>query len=174
MIKVDLRIICLTHRNIKELVSKKLLRGDLYYRIAHVIISIPSLKERKEDIVPLVNHFIKIFSMKNQINIRGASKEVIKALEMYDWPGNIRELENEIKKIIAISENGDIIDLDFLKNEIITFYKELGPVIPESGESEKKRILMLLEKYKWNKTSAAKELKISRTALYEKLKKYKI
>ncbi len=174
LIKVDLRIICLTHKNIKELVSKKILREDLYYRIAHVTLSIPPLKERKEDIVPLVNHFVKIFSINNQINIRGASKELIKALEMYDWPGNIRELENEIKKIIAISENGDIIDLDSLKDEIITLYKEHGPVIPESGESEKKRILMLLEKYKWNKTSVAKELKISRTALYEKLKKYKI
>jgi transcriptional regulator with PAS, ATPase and Fis domain len=174
LIRIDLRIICLTHKNIKELLLKKELRQDLYYRIAHVTLSIPPLKERKEDIVPLVNHFVKIFSIKNQINIRGASKEVINALEMYHWPGNIRELENEIKKMIAISESGDMIDVDSLKDEIITFYKEHGPITLESGESEKKRILMLMEKHKWNKTRVAKELNISRTALYEKLKKYKL
>jgi len=174
LIRIDLRIICLTHKNIKDLLLKKELRQDLYYRIAHVTLSIPPLKERKEDIVPLVNHFVKIFSIKNQINIRGASKEVINALEMYDWPGNIRELENEIKKMIAISESGDMIDVDSLKDEIITFYREHGPITLESGESEKKRILMLMEKHKWNKTRVAKELNISRTALYEKLKKYKI
>lgn len=170
---VDLRIICLTHKNIKELLTRGVFREDLYYRLAHVTLKIPPLRERKKDIIPLINHFMEAFSNEAQIYIKGFSKESIKALEMYDWPGNIRELENEIKKVIAISENDDIVDLDVLKDEIVTFYKDHTSGA-ETSESERQKILELLEKYNWNRSRVSKELNISRPTLYEKLRKYNI
>ncbi|MCX6579916.1 MAG: sigma 54-interacting transcriptional regulator [Candidatus Aminicenantes bacterium] len=173
-IKVDLRIVCLTHKNIKELLKNEQFREDLYYRLAHVTLSIPPLRERKEDIIPLINHFVEIFSRETQIYIKGFSNESIKALEIYDWPGNIRELKNEIKKIIAISENNDVVDLDLLKDEIVAFYKGHAYEDPGNGEAERKEILDMLQKYNWNRSRVSKELNISRPTLYEKLRKYNI
>ncbi len=173
-IKVDLRIICLTHKNIKELLKNERFREDLYYRLAHVTLTIPPLRERKEDIIPLINHFVEIFSRENQIYIKGFSNESIKALEMYDWPGNIRELENEIKKIIAISENNDAVDLYLVKDEIVAFYKGHVYEDPGNGEAERKQILEMLQKYNWNRSRVSKEMNISRPTLYEKLRKYNI
>lgn len=173
-IEVDLRIICLTHKNILELIKKEEFREDLYYRLNHVTLTILPLRERKEDITPLINHYVNVFSKKNKISIKGFTKEALKALEMYDWPGNVRELENEIKKIISLSEEDDIIDLSVLKNEIIEFYSIKSIPTKGSGTEEKEHILMVLNKNKWNKTLAAKEMGISRTALYDKIRKYKI
>lgn len=179
-IKVDLRIISLTHKNIKEQLLKNQFREDLYYRIAHVSLKVPPLRNRKEDIASLVNYFSEVFSKETQIYIKGFSEEAIKAMEKYDWPGNIRELENEVKKVIAISESGDVIDLDQLKDEITSPYEDNIPHEPFAGvivgddEDEKERLLALLAKHKWNKTQVSNELNISRPTLYEKLKKYNI
>lgn len=173
LVKVDLRIVCLTHSNILELMKEGKFREDLFYRLNHVTLNILPLRERKEDIIPLINHFVKIFSNEKRITIKGFSREAIKALEMYDWPGNVRELQNEIKKIIFLSEGGDLIDSSLLKTEIIHFFKEHI----SSGKfnaTEKEKILKLLKKHKWNKTLVSMEMEISRTTLYEKLKKYNI
>ena len=174
-IRVDLRIICLTHKNISDLVEEKIFREDLFYRLNHVSLNLIPLRERKDDILPLVNYFVKIFSEKNKILIKGFTREAIKALESYDWPGNIRELKNEINKIISLSENDDIIDLSHLKGEIIRKASVLktSKNTGESG-SEKDFIMNLLSQNKWNKTLVAAEMNISRTALYEKLKKFGI
>ncbi|MCK4836457.1 MAG: sigma 54-interacting transcriptional regulator [Candidatus Aminicenantes bacterium] len=173
-IKVDLRIICLTHTNILELLKKEIFREDLYYRLNHVTLKILPLRERKEDIAPLINHFVKIFSKENQITIKGFSKEAIKAMEMYDWPGNVRELQNEIKKIISLSDDDDIIDLSRLKDEIIHFYNQRKKPSEKFNETEKEIMLNLLKKHRWNKTLVSREMKISRTALYQKLNKFNI
>ena len=122
LVEVDLRIVCLTHSNILELVKEGKFREDLFYRLNHVTLNILPLRERKEDIIPLINHFVRTFSIEKKIKIKGFTKEAIKALEMYDWPGNVRELQNEIKKVIFLSEDGELIDLFMLKNEIIHFY----------------------------------------------------
>jgi transcriptional regulator with PAS, ATPase and Fis domain len=172
-IKVDLRIICLTNKSVKELMQNKIFREDLYYRIAHVSLNVPPLKERKEDIVPLINHFMEVFSYETGVIIKGFSDRAIKVMETYNWPGNVRELQNEMLKILNLAETNDIIDVDMLKSEIAAFYEANNPEnwTPEMGKS---KLLMLLEKYKWNKSLVAKELGISRTTLYEKLKKYGI
>ncbi|NIM10546.1 MAG: FHA domain-containing protein [Candidatus Aminicenantes bacterium] len=170
-IKVDLRIICLTNKNVKELMEKKIFREDLYYRIAHVSLKVPPLRDRKEDIVPLINHFMEIASNQTGIIIKGFSDKAIKAMEAYDWPGNVREFENEMAKILNLSEDNDIIDLDMLKAEIVEFYEAANPDY-WNPEKEKAILSMLLEKHKWNKSLVAKELNISRTTLYEKLKKH--
>jgi len=174
-IKVDLRIICLTHKNISALVSEKIFREDLFYRLNHISLNLIPLRERKDDILPLINYFVKIFSKNNNIIIRGFTQDAIKAIENYDWPGNIRELRNEINKVISLSENDDIIDLSHLKEEIINKLKGIKKIKnPIEKSAEKKMISELLDKFKWNKTIVAKEMNISRTALYEKLKKFGI
>jgi DNA-binding NtrC family response regulator len=173
-IEVDLRIICLTKKNIHELVDKKIFREDLYYRLSHVTLHLMPLRERKEDIVALVNHFVKIYSINNQINIRGFSKEAIRAMEIYDWPGNVRELQNEIRKVVSLSEDFDIIGLSSLKNEIVNYFNQHKRYSKRSTENEREKIKKLLTEHKWNKTLVAKEMNISRTALYEKMKKYNI
>ena len=173
-IRVKFRIICLTHTVIEELVKTNIFREDLYYRLNHVTLRILPLRERKEDIVPLINYFVRLFSHETQITIKGFSQEAITALELYDWPGNIRELQNEIKKVISLADDNDMIHLSKLKESIQHFYQERKPTPVSNIKTEKQRIIKLLEKYKWNKTLVAKEIQISRTALYQKLNKYKI
>jgi len=138
-----------------------------------VCLNVPPLRERKEDIVPLVNHFIEIFSNETGIIIKGFSHRAIKVMESYDWPGNIREFQNEMLKILNLAETNDIIDIDMLKSEIVNFYEANNPE-NWTPEMEKNQLLRLMEKYKWNKSLVAKELNISRTTLYEKIKKYGI
>lgn len=174
-IKVHLRIICLTHKNISHLVEEKIFREDLFYRLNHVSLNLMPLRDRKDDILPLINYFVKIFSERNKIVIKGFTKEAIEVLEGYEWPGNIRELRNEINKIISLSENDDIVDLSHLKDEIISRAKSTIKFRRSSDKTlEKEFIIGLLNKHKWNKTLVAADMKISRTALYDKLKKYKL
>jgi two-component system NtrC family response regulator len=176
-VNIDLRIICLTHKNIKELLAQKLFREDLYYRLAHVSLTIPPLKDRKDDIIPLINYFVKKFSTEMGISIQGFSQESIENLENYSWPGNIRELENEIKKLVSLADNNDTIDSSALKNEIIqnrkTFVFSANQLKSEPTK-EKEQLIALMNQYKWNKSLAAKALNISRPSLYEKLKKHGI
>ncbi|MCP4154419.1 MAG: sigma 54-dependent Fis family transcriptional regulator [bacterium] len=172
-IKVDLRIICMTNQNIKEMMQKKTFREDLYYRIAHVSLKIPPVRERKEDIIPLLDHFTALAAKDTGIFIKGFSDKAVKAMETYDWPGNVREFENEMYKIISLSESNDIVGVDVLKEEINEFFKSII-IMPDTGKSEKTKLLMLLKRHKWNKSLVAKELNFSRTTLYEKLKKYGI
>jgi transcriptional regulator with PAS, ATPase and Fis domain len=172
-IKISLRIIALSNKNILKLVEGGEFRKDLYYRIAHFTFEIPPLRKRKEDIECLTKYFIKKFSSKEK-KIKGITKSAIEILKEYSWPGNIRELENTIKALIGFSENGDIIDRDRIVNEIpalIQFKKEENTITPTN---EKEIIIKLLKNSKWNKSTVAKKLGISRTSLYKKLKKHSI
>jgi two-component system response regulator AtoC len=175
-INVNLRLISLTNKDLLKLVKKNLFREDLYYRIAHVRIEIPPLRERKHDIQPLINHFFEKFSLENRIYVSGFSQLAIEALQNYSWPGNVRELENEIKSLVNQSSSGDIIDFDLLKNEIKAHYRNLkgNTTAPDGIDHERERILELLRTNKWNKAQVARKLNISRTALYKKIKKLNI
>ncbi|MCX8119112.1 MAG: sigma-54 dependent transcriptional regulator [Desulfobacterota bacterium] len=107
-IKVDVRLITATNKDLPQLVKKGLFREDLYYRINVVPILLPPLRERKEDIPLLVHHFIKKFSQENQKELKGISKEALGLLMNYDWPGNIRELENLIERVVTLTQNESI------------------------------------------------------------------
>lgn len=168
-IQSDFRVICATNRNLKKLVEEGSFREDLYYRLNVVNITVPPLRERTEDIPMLVNHFIGKYCTSMSRDLIDIDPAALKRLEQYDFPGNVRELENMIERAIVIG-NGKEIRLKDLPLE-----KDL---ISDSSDSlhdlEKKYILQMLNKFEWNISRSAKALKVDRVTLYNKIKKYKL
>jgi len=168
-ISSDFRVICATNRDLKEMVHSGTFREDLFYRLNVVNIKIPPLRERTGDIPALVTHFIKKYctSMsRDMISIDPAAK---KHLESFEYPGNVRELENMIERAIVVG-NGKVIrlrDLPMGKDVINSSIESLDDL-------EKKHIAKILEKYKWNISRSAKALNVDRATLYNKIKKYKL
>jgi DNA-binding NtrC family response regulator len=175
-VKVNLRVISLTNKDIRKLMAEKCFREDLYYRIANETIHLPPLKERPDDILPLCNYFLKKFSGERGIVAGRLSQKAANALRRYPWPGNVRELEAVIKGQVSLSDSGNIIDFDILNNDIKSHYLRLtGPTQTGDGLERKRRekedMERLLMEHHWNKSRVAEVLDISRTALYKKLKK---
>ena len=170
-IKVDVRIISATNRNLEKDVKESVFREDLYWRLNVVRINLPPLKERKDDIALLVNHFLKKFAKENNKPIPQLEPEVMDALISYDWPGNIRELANVIERAIVLSSSG-IISMKYLPKRI---QEKTGWAIPVENsfnliELEKSIILKALNSTDWNQTKAAEILGISRKQLRTKMK----
>jgi len=174
-IKVDVRVITATNRDLWQEVQKKNFREDLYYRLKVVSIKIPPLRERKEDIPLLVNAFIKEFCRVNNKPRISISPKAMAILESYSWPGNVRELRNLVEGLVVLSRGNEITEKDLpphIRNEIIEkdFIKiNLG--LPLS-EVEKIYILATLKLVKNNKSKAAKILNIGRKTLHRKLDEY--
>jgi transcriptional regulator with PAS, ATPase and Fis domain len=174
-IKVDLRIISLTNSAIQELLREKKIREDLYYRLAHHIISIPPLRDRKEDIPSLINHFTEIFSRRIDKKINGYTMEAFKSLQQYDWPGNVRQLENEVKRLVNLADEDEVIKYDLL-SEVIKNDKLLGrekEFLPLSGpqKGDREHILFLLKQNNWNKSRTARMMHMTYQGLHKKMKK---
>lgn len=178
------RIIAATNRNLEELVSKGEFREDLFFRLNVVTITLPPLRERKEDIKLLVDYFIAKYSTKYKKEVNGISKEAIDILLAYDWPGNVRELENAIARAVIVSSAPVILVDDLplsLRQKVLS---ENNQEIVNSGENltlpqliekvEKEAILRALKVSKGNKTKAAQILGISRKSLFNKLRYYNI
>jgi DNA-binding NtrC family response regulator len=168
-ISVDVRVIAATNKNLKTLVQEGTFREDLYYRLNVVTLDLPPLKERREDILPLAEFFLKKFSEENKKNIKMLSPEVIEFMLSYSWPGNVRELENMIERGIILSKS-KMISLNEIPQDILlpdpTEEKTIGAVTNN-------HILSVLEETQGNITEAAKILGIQRMTLYNKLKKMK-
>ncbi len=168
-ISVDVRMIAATNRNLKTLVQQGDFREDLYYRLNVVTLDLPPLKERREDILPLAELFLKKSSEENNKNIKILSPEVIEFMLNYSWPGNVRELENMIERGVILSK-AKTISLNEIPQDII---------FPASIEMKtinavtNNHILSVLEETEGNITEAAKILGIQRMTLYNKLKKMK-
>jgi DNA-binding NtrC family response regulator len=179
-IKVDVRLITATNKDLPQLVKKGQFREDLYYRINVVPIVLPPLKERREDIPLLVNHFVEKFGAENQKKIKGVSKEALELLMSYEWPGNVRELENLIERVIALTHN-EYIQPDELPSPIIKQSRANG--LKESvlsgqisfskaeEEFEKEIILDALRRSNYVQSHAADILGISRRILKYKMDK---
>jgi DNA-binding NtrC family response regulator len=171
-IPIDIRLIVATKIDLKKEMESGKFRNDLFYRINVVRIKIPLLKERKSDIPFLVNHFLLKHGTQQKI-----TPNVLKLLMEYDWPGNIRELENLIVQMIAISKN-NILDDDLLPSHftqnISTDIITNDSLSINISNSEKKMITNALEKCKWSQKEAAKLLGIPRTTLRSKMKKYEL
>ncbi len=167
-ILVDVRVITATNRDLRNMVLEGRFREDLYYRLKVVTINLPSLKERKEDILPLAEHFLQKYATENKKNVINLSPEVIEFMLHYSWPGNVRELENMIEHGVILSR-GTAITLNELPQDIDLI------VNPEEKTLEavtRTHILNVLEETKGNITKAAAILGIRRMTLYNKLKKF--
>jgi DNA-binding NtrC family response regulator len=166
-ISSDFRVICATNRDLKSMVEKGTFREDLYYRLNVVNIYVPPLRERVEDIPLLVDYFIKKYCTSMNRPPLTIDASALKRLEDFDFPGNVRELENMIERAIVVG-NGKKITLKDLPLE--------SSVIINSIESlddlEKTHILQILNKYNWNISRTAKALKVDRVTLYNKISKY--
>jgi len=169
--KVDIRIVSATNRPLKSMIEQGSFREDLYYRLKVVRMEIPPLRERVDDIRPLVKHFMERQRAETGKPIRGVSDEALKLLTKYRWPGNIRELENAIAMAFVICDEG-FIEPEHLPEEI-TQQKEADPK-PADGANEKTRIISALEKTAGHKSRAARLLGIDRTTLWRKMKEYRI
>ncbi len=174
-IKIDVRVICATNRNLEEEVKKGNFREDLYYRLNVVHISVPPLRERKEDIELLVLNFLDQFNKEDGRKIEGISREARRALLQYDWPGNIRELKNSIESSVVLAK-GNIIQLEDLPAQITGNLSNKSSVtidLPTTLEqAEKKIILGTIAYCQGNKSKASEVLDIGRKTLHRKLNEY--
>ena len=175
-LQVDVRIISATNRDLEQQVKEGSFREDLFYRLKVVTMSLPPLRERKEDLSILINHFIDKFATENGKNIQGLTSEARDMLLKYDYPGNIRELVNIIERAVVIARDQYITtdDLPFkpVSNPIDSGKKYSGALRESVDELEKKLIIESMEKTQDNQTKAAEILGISERMLRYKLKKY--
>ncbi|MDP4084258.1 MAG: sigma 54-interacting transcriptional regulator [Bacillota bacterium] len=171
---VDVRIIAATNRNLKEMVEKKEFRLDLYYRLKVMEITVPSLKERVEDIEILVNYFLEKYQNLLKKKAKGVNDQALFLLCHYSWPGNIRELENAIERALNMVDEGECIAPKHLPEEITGNVHQypIRSLTEVMEETERNAIFNCLRMMDGNKTETAKLLGISRTSLYEKMNKY--
>jgi two-component system response regulator HupR/HoxA len=179
--KVDVRIIAATNKNLEEMVQKENFREDLYYRLNVFPIVLPPLRERPEDIPDLVDHFVKKFSQKIGKKINSVSSEVIELLAQAGFPGNIRELENEIERMVTMADSDgnitpDLLSPRFISSQTATQDKhQKESTFKERIESlEKELIQNALKETEGNILHAAKKLKLSRAGLHKKIKRLNI
>lgn len=177
-IKVNVRILAATNRNLKNLVDDGQFREDLYYRLSVVTIDIPPLRERREDIPFLTQHFVKQFSDRYAIPALSFSEEALEKLAQYNWPGNVRELQNVIERISVLTKN-TAIGAGELPPEIRSSASRIANIslkLPEEGidleQVEKEILLQALEKHSWNQSQAARYLNISRKTLIYRMEKF--
>ncbi|OGD11200.1 MAG: hypothetical protein A2Y86_04385 [Candidatus Aminicenantes bacterium RBG_13_62_12] len=176
-IKVDIRILAATNENLEDLVRKGKFREDLFYRLSVVPIHLPPLKERKEDIPLLAEHFLQKYNKRAKRSVTAITPRALRALQDYDWPGNIRELENTIERAVVLSKE-EVIDLDNLMyHGISAGATSLGPAggkFRTLEEVEKEYIRTVLRAQYGNKSRAAEVLGIDRKTLWAKVKKYEL
>lgn len=172
-VKANVRIITATNKNLDQLIKEKTFREDLYYRINVIRIKLPPLRERKEDIPLLANHFISRFNKIQYKKISGISPEVLSILMNYDFPGNIRELENIIEHSFVLNRTGEI----NINNLPENLRPKVSLKIKKSksiDDLEKDFITEVLIKNNWNREETAKELDMHKTTLWRKMKKLDI
>ncbi|MFI5304718.1 MAG: sigma-54-dependent transcriptional regulator [Nitrospiria bacterium] len=174
-IHVDVRVVAATNKDLREGIRNKTFREDLYYRLAVVPVLLPSLKDRKEDIPLLVDHFVKKYCDHNSLILKQVSAQVMRILIDYPWHGNVRELENVIERAVLISP-GNEIKMESLFSDQNNGEEIIDP-LQESTHSaiqmlERERIAVAMKKANGNRTQAAKLLGISRATLYNKIRQH--
>ncbi len=180
-VSVDIRIIAASNKILRDEVEKNTFREDLFYRLNVVPINLPPLRERKEDIPLLAEHFLQIYNEKNTRNVRGFHPRAMDALMRYDWPGNIRELENVVERAVIFAQE-DWVIFSELPEQIREASGDLYSTRVREGlhagmtikEMERELIIKTLDENDANRTQAAKMLGITRRTLQHKLKEYSI
>ncbi|MFH0731616.1 MAG: sigma-54 dependent transcriptional regulator [Candidatus Omnitrophota bacterium] len=184
-LKTDVRIIASTNQDLEKAIKDAKFREDLYYRLNVISITLPPLRSRKQDLPLLIEHFVNLYSEENHKKINSISQQAQDALTSYNWPGNIRELENIIERAVIL-DTDSAIDVDDLPDVILNGAIEVSDAITiqqrqklsslkdAMKEPEKVYILKILQEVGWNKKKAAVKLGVNRTTLYNKLRQYKI
>ncbi len=170
-VKVNVRILAATNRNLEAEVKAHRFRKDLYYRLNVISLRIPPLRERREDIRPLVDLFIRRYAIHEVV----ISDEVMELLETYDWPGNVRELENTVRRLVALKSN-PLVRFEDLPSPLLHAAETHCPWPEEMlplAEIERRHILRVMEFTKGDVTTAAQVLGVGRTTLYRRLKDYR-
>ncbi len=180
-VAVDVRVVAATNMDLNDMIRKKQFREDLYYRLSVFPITIPPLRERMDDIVPLAEYFVNKYSREMKKPVKTLSKEAVTILTKYHWPGNVRELENTVERAIILAE-GKKITPDHLairlRNSDEIRLRE-GAGLKEIGNhaqmmAERSAIIRILKQVRGNKRKCAEILKIDYTTLFDKIKKYEI
>ena len=180
--KVDVRILAATNKDLKDMVEKGTFREDLYYRINVINITVPPLRERKEDIPLLCEHFLARCAQEKNIKPKILTKRALEKIFDYPWPGNIRELENEMERVTVLAGNESKITVDMLSSRIREYGERSkvqgvriqGKLRDALEELEREMIREGLKRTGWNKSRLAKELGISRAGLINKVEKYNL
>src|SRR5258707_3334818 len=180
-IQVDVRIIAATNVDLRQMVREGRFREDLFYRLNVISIDLPPLRQRREDIPLLVQHFLQKYSEENERPRRRITTEALRPLVSYSWPGNVRELENTIERAVVLSSDSDI-GLDLLPDHIVGRGSAIPTLDANSGatlfgimeDCERRIIIDMLEKCGWNQTEAAERFHVPLSTLNQKIKRLAI
>lgn len=175
-IHVNIRIIAATNNDLEKEIQRGNFRKDLYYRLNVIPIKIPSLRERKDDLILLINYFLKKYNELYNKNILGVTKSALYIMQKHNWPGNVRELENLVERLVIFGADKKQIGIKDLPTEIFSLSELLKEDINYQSYSnernflEKKYIIEALDKTNWKKIKAARELNMHRNTLLKKMK----
>ena len=168
-IESDVRVLAATNKDLYREVQEGRFRDDLYYRLNVITIHLPSLRERKEDIPLLCQHFLEKYNLKENKRILRFSADAMQTLMDFDWPGNVRQLQNAVSHAVILAQGEDI-----RRRHLPRFLKEAGDEARPTSLAETERLLILrvLKEVGWNKHEAARRLRVSRSTLYSKIRRY--
>jgi DNA-binding NtrC family response regulator len=180
-LQVDVRIIAATNVDLRQMVREGRFREDLFYRLNVITVDLPALRQRKEDIPLLVEHFLKKYSDENDRPKRRITTEALRPMLSYPWPGNVRELENVIERAVVLSSDTEV-GIDLLPDHIVGRGTAIPAIDPASGASlfdiledcERRIIVDMLEKCNWNQTETAERFRIPLSTLNQKIKRLSI
>lgn len=184
-LKVDVRIVAATNRNLAQLVQKRAFRHDLYYRLNVISIPLPPLRERRDDIPALAYHFLRRYSRENDKEVTTIADDALQLLQSYPWPGNIRELENAIERAVTLAPYATItlkdLPVEVREGKAITWTTDLSfeehsffAELPSLDEVDKRYVQYVLSRTQGNMVQAAKILDIDRRSLYRMVERFKI
>ncbi len=180
-IQVDVRIIAATNVDLRQMVKEGRFREDLFYRLNVISLDLPPLRQRREDIPPLVQHFLQKYSEENELPRRRISTEALRPLVSYAWPGNVRELENTIERAVVLSSDTDI-GIELLPDHVVgrgtsVLALDADPAATLFSiveDCERRIIIDMLEKCGWNQTEAAERFHVPLSTLNQKIKRLAI
>jgi two-component system response regulator HupR/HoxA len=178
--RVDARVICATGCDLRERIKEGRFLEDLYYRLNDISIRVPSLRERREDIPVLAQHFLNYYGKQMEKRFPGFAPDVMKAFLDYEWRGNVRELEKTVKRLVVLGDDGEVLDASLLpvemRDTLATGSERVAGMSLRSNVSqlERKMVSQALERHQWNKARAARELGLSYPTLLTKIRTFKL